>query len=276
MTDDGRREIATPGKGHGAPVHLAGRRRILENMATGEDLGRGPEWGDDGLPEIDVEIPDDIRELDRDVQAYRRELRRQRRQDLLRRLVPGIGRLGPYGVLAPVVAAALIVTAILGSVMSLLGPRPPSPVRGAGAPRDSTVAPGRPGVGAALPDTSVAVDGIHTRLSNVRSAVVVTVPTNCRCANSVDSLVSTARSVGVAVYLSGRHADADAIAARDGRYPRVLDGAQQAIANRYEPRGLSAVLVGRDGKVTDVLRDLAEAKPVPGGRFATLAATSGS
>lgn len=244
-------------------------------MATGEDLGRGPEWGDDGLPEIDVEIPDDIRELDRDVQAYRRELRRRRRHEFLRRLTPG--RLGPYGVLAPVIAAALIVTAVLGSVMSLLGPRPPSPVRGAGAPRDSSsVASDRPGVGALLPNAAVTVDGIHTRLSSVRSAVVVALPADCRCTRSVDSLVSSARSVGVAVYLSGRQSDTDAAAARDGRYPRVLDGAQQALADRYRPRGLSAVLVGRDGKVTDVMRDLARQKPVPGGRLATLAATSGS
>lgn len=245
-------------------------------MATGEDLGRGPEWGDDGLPEIDVEIPDDIRELDRDVQAYQRELRRQRRQDILRRLVPGIGRLGPYGVLAPVVAAALIVTAVLGSVMSLLGPRPPSAVRGADTPRDSSVASHRPGVGAALPNATVTVDGISTRLSSVRSAIVVALPADCRCTDTVDSLVSTARSVGVAVYLSGRHADTDATAARDGRYPRVLDGAQQTVADHYRPSGLSAVLVGGDGKVTDVLRDLAQRKPVPGGRLATLAATSGS
>lgn len=245
-------------------------------MATGKDLGRGPEWGDDGLPEIDVEIPDDIRELDRDIQAYHRELRRQRRQEFLRRVVPGIGRLGPYGVLAPVVAAALIVTAVLGSVMSLLGPRPPSAVRGAGSPGESAVAGNGPGVGSALPNTPVSVDGIHTRLSSVRSAVVVTLPQNCRCSGSVDSLVSRARSAGVAVYLSGRHADTDAAAARDGRYPRVLDGAQQALADRYRPSGLSAVLVGRDGKVTDVLRDLAHHKRVPGGRLATLAATSGS
>lgn len=246
-------------------------------MATGEDLGHGPEWGDDGLPEIDVEIPDDLRELDRDVQAYRRELRRQRRHEFLRRLVPGMGRLGPYGVLAPVVAAALIVTAVLGSVMSLLGPRPPSAMRGAGTPRDSgSVASDRPGVGAPLPDTAVSVDGIHTSLSSVRSAVVVYLPADCRCSGSVDSLVSTARSVGVAVYLSGPHADTDAAAARDGRYPRVLDGAQQALTDRYRPRGLSAVLVGKDGKVTDVLVDLAQRKPVPDGRLATLAASSGS
>ncbi|HEX6447158.1 MAG TPA: hypothetical protein VF053_18840 [Streptosporangiales bacterium] len=245
-------------------------------MATGEDLGRGPEWGDDGLPEIDVEIPDDIRELDRDVQAYHRELRRQRRHDLLRRTIPGMGRLGPYGVLAPVVAAALIVTAVLGSVMSLLGPRPPTAVRGAGTPRDSSVAGDRPGVGRTLPDAPVTVDGIHTTLSSVRSAIVVTLPVDCRCAGNVDSLVSTARSVGVAVYLSGPHADTDAAAAREGRYPRVLDGAQQAIADRYRPSGLSAVLVGKDGKVTDVLRDLGEQKPVPDGRLATLAPTSGS
>ena len=39
-------------------------------MNTGGDQGRD----DYGLPPVDIEVPDDARELARDVQAYRREL----------------------------------------------------------------------------------------------------------------------------------------------------------------------------------------------------------
>lgn len=222
-------------------------------MATGEDLGRGPEWNDDGLPEVDVEIPDDIRELDREVQAYRREQRRERRQRALRRLLPGAHRLGPYGVLAPVVAGALVVTALFGVVLSLLGPQataPPTDREATGPP------PSEENLGGPLPEVSVEVDGERTRLSTVRSAVVVTVPSDCRCDRDVAALTSTARATGVGVYLSGRHDQVEELADRAGRYPHVLDHADTALKERYHPDGLTAVLVDQRGNVTDVVDGL--------------------
>ena len=51
-------------------------------MSFASDPGR-----DDGnLPPVNVVIPDDARELDRDVLAYRRELRARRRRQWLMRL----------------------------------------------------------------------------------------------------------------------------------------------------------------------------------------------
>lgn len=240
-------------------------------MATGEDLGRGPEWNDDGLPEVDVVVPDDLSELDREVQAYRREMRRQRRQDRLQRFVPGFRRLGPYGVLAPVIAIALIVTAVLGGVMSLLGPRSANPARVGDTPRDGAVSTGDNGVGRPLPDTAVTVDGTRRNLAAVRTAIVVAVPADCRCTTSVDDLTSTAREAGVSVYLSGDPHEVDALADRGGRYPHVLDGAQEPLAKRYRPTGLSAVLVGGDGRVTDVVRGLQGGSGLSRQRLAELA-----
>ena len=45
--------------------------------------GGGSGWDE---PPLDIQIPDDARELDRDVLAYHRELRAQRRRKRLRRL----------------------------------------------------------------------------------------------------------------------------------------------------------------------------------------------
>ena len=56
------------------------------------DVGGDPGRDDYGLPPIDVVIPDDARELDRDVQAYQRELRAQRRRQRARSLRGQIGR----------------------------------------------------------------------------------------------------------------------------------------------------------------------------------------
>ena len=45
--------------------------------------GGGSGWDE---PPLDIQIPDDARELDRDVLAYHRELRAKRRRNRLRRL----------------------------------------------------------------------------------------------------------------------------------------------------------------------------------------------
>lgn len=251
-----------------------GRGGIEVAVATGKGQGREPEW-DDGLPEIDVEIPDDISELDRDVHAYQRETRRNRRIELARRFIPGLGRLGPYGVLAPIVAAALIVTAVLGSVMSLLGPRPGGSGR-AGSSRGSTTAgsvtPGNePGVGTRLPNAAVTVDGVDKRLSGLRSAVVLAMPARCDCAPAVDTVTSSARMVGVAVYLSGPSSETKALAAREGHYPRVLGKARNELDQRFELDGLSAVLVGRKGAVVDVVRDVTTSTAPTSGELRPLA-----
>lgn len=225
-------------------------------MAADKGLGRGPDW-DDGLPQVDVEIPDDLSELDREVHAYHRERRKERRQELFRHFVPGYRRLGPYGVLAPVVAAALIVTAVLGSVLSFLGPRPSQTDRAAGAPHDQGAARRQqPGVGQRLPKTGVSVDGSPTSLARIHSAAVVAVPTNCGCKRTIDALTSTARSNHVSVYLSGPAKQVQKLAAREGRYPHVVNGAGPTLTSRYRPDGVSAVLVGSGGKVTAVMRNL--------------------
>jgi len=60
-----------------------------------------PGHDDYGLPRVEVEIPDDARELDRDLQAYRRELRSRRRLVLAKRLY---GPLTRDGMVLPLLA----------------------------------------------------------------------------------------------------------------------------------------------------------------------------
>ena len=70
------------------------------------NLGGEPERDDSGLPPVDIEIPDDARELDRDVQAYRRELRARRRRERRMRLHAPLTR---DGVVLPLLASCLTV-----------------------------------------------------------------------------------------------------------------------------------------------------------------------
>jgi hypothetical protein len=78
--------------------------------------GGEPERDDTGLPPVDIEIPDDARELDRDMQAYYRELRADRRRERRRRLHGGLAR---DGVVLPLLACCLILALITGTLLTV-------------------------------------------------------------------------------------------------------------------------------------------------------------
>jgi hypothetical protein len=86
-------------------------------------FGGEPGRDDSGLPPVNVEIPDDARELDRDVIAYRRELRVRRRRALLRRIF------GPFmnpGTAVPLIAICAALSMIAGALLSVLTISPAS------------------------------------------------------------------------------------------------------------------------------------------------------
>ena len=78
--------------------------------------GGEPERDDTGLPPVDIEIPDDARELDRDVQAYYREQRAVRRQQRRSRLH---GFLAKDGIVLPLLACCLILALITGTLLTV-------------------------------------------------------------------------------------------------------------------------------------------------------------
>jgi hypothetical protein len=75
--------------------------------------GGGSGWDE---PPLDIQIPDDARELDREVLAYHRELRAQRRRNRLRRLA---GPLAGQGTLMPLLASILAVCLVAGAMLSV-------------------------------------------------------------------------------------------------------------------------------------------------------------
>ena len=75
--------------------------------------GGGSGWDE---PPLDVQIPDDARELDRDVIAYHRELRARRRRRRLRRLTSPFS--GP-GTVMPLLASILAVCLVAGAMLSV-------------------------------------------------------------------------------------------------------------------------------------------------------------
>ena len=87
--------------------------------------GGGSGWDE---PPLDIQVPDDARELDRDVIAYHREQRAQRRRRRLRRLTaPFAGQ----GTVMPLLASILAVCLVAGAMLSVATF---SPATGTGAP----------------------------------------------------------------------------------------------------------------------------------------------
>jgi len=75
--------------------------------------GGGSGWDE---PPLDIHVPDDARELDRDVLAYHREQRAQRRRRRLRRLAaPFAGQ----GTVMPLLASILAVCLVAGAMLSV-------------------------------------------------------------------------------------------------------------------------------------------------------------
>jgi len=99
--------------------------------------GGGSGWDE---PPLDIQIPDDARELDREVLAYQREQRAQRRRNRLRRLT------GPFtspGTVMPLLASILAVCLVAGAMLSV-ATFSPATAPSEQAPRPTTSATSAP------------------------------------------------------------------------------------------------------------------------------------
>ncbi|MEV4253403.1 hypothetical protein AB0J52_09545 [Spirillospora sp. NPDC049652] len=240
-----------------------------------------PEHDDYGLPHVDVVVPDDARDLDRDVIAYRRERRQQRRRARFDRIARPIAR---FGVAIPIITGALLIALVSGVLMTSLGTRPePRPTRAALAPHPSAPV-GRKG--GFLPDGSVTEPpSTKTKpLSDLRPGVVAIVPPKCSCAAVIADLAKRTRVLNAGLWLAADRRGSTASPeqtikslrtlagnAHDGD-PVVLDDAKGILAGHYAngpdgrpATGLTAVFVGNDGVVSEIL-----ASPKPGPELTTL------
>jgi hypothetical protein len=240
------------------------------------NLGGEPDRDDFGLPPVDIEIPDDARELDRDVQAYRRELRAQRRR--LRRMRLH-GPLTRDGVVLPLLASCLVLALIAGTLLTVFTAGPggdlPRPARSAAGGQGGAAArppsagpasgpadsPTATATGIQLPAGTVKIGGKQAGLQSLKRSVVALIPMTCRCAPLIQRLEGQARSAGVRYYLvgGGLLASAGALQAQAPQRAIVTDSAS-ILVTQYEPileSGPMALLVQPDGSVTEInpLRD---------------------
>src|SRR6266705_3147864 len=88
-------------------------RRVNHSGEPGHD--------DYGLPRVDIQIPDDARERDRDVQAYHRELRALRRHERSLRWRTSLRR---SGMTVPLIAGCLVLAMVAGMVLTMFSANP--------------------------------------------------------------------------------------------------------------------------------------------------------
>ena len=219
-------------------------------MNAGGDQGRD----DYGLPPVDIEIPDDARELARDVQAYHRELRSRRRRHLAQRLY---GPLTRDGMVLPLLAGCLALTLVAATLLTVFtarqptaGLRPQRPAAGTGSR-----APARPGE--SLVSTILFEAGQATPLNTLPGLVVVLalIPPRCNCLADLRKLTNAALHAQAPIYLVGVHN-----APVTGLTRHLELGATQALEDSYDSlptpyqvAALTAVVVRPDGTARPVL-----------------------
>jgi hypothetical protein len=223
------------------------------------NIGGDPDRDDYGLPPVDIEVPDDARDLARDVQAYHRELRAKRRHKLLRRLR---GPLTRDGMVLPLLASCLALALLIGATVTMFSTARFLQVPGqpTAAARAQTPATGRASSGPLppkMPDTTARVDGKLTRLRLLVPAVLALIPPGCDCAIAVRQLSGQAATAGVPIYLVGggsRMTEVKALATQSGQHPaHVVDDAGDVLGRVYHRAGLTAVLVYANGSISTVV-----------------------
>jgi hypothetical protein len=237
---------------------------------TGGDPGRD----DYGLPPVDIEVPDDARELDRDMQAYHRELRSLRRRILARKLY---GPLARDGMVLPLLAGCLALTLLAATLLTVFtvgqgtvgAPFTHPAFARSGAARPVTggsgtslgPAMGRPG--GRLPDTLVLVDGQPEHLTDLTGPgeyvlVLALIPPACQCLHDLRQLTLQAQGGGAQTYLVGvRGVNVNQLSTQIGLgVAHAVEDTEDMLPPVYrDSTMLTAVLVGKDGSVARLVTD---------------------
>jgi hypothetical protein len=197
------------------------------------NAGGEPERDDFPLPPVDIKIPDDARELDREVQAYHREQRAARRRRRLGRLHAPLTK---DGLVLPLLAGCLVMVMISGVLLTVFS------ASNSGAPATafrptSSNSPQTPQISARgsgtassppanpppansqvrlLVDAKVAVGGHVEDVYKLLPAVLAVAPARCQCTAALRQLRRQAAAHKVPLYLVTT-ADMQPVAARLAR-----------------------------------------------------------
>jgi hypothetical protein len=225
--------------------------------------GGEPERDETGLPPVDIEIPDDARELDRDVQAYRRELRARRRSQRQGRWRRALSR---DGVALPLLACCLILALITGTLLTVFSATSNQSLTGLpGSLNSAGTSQGAPAMvmvgNKKLPSATIASEGMATvPLRTLGPAMLVLVPVDCRCTSAFSWLAEVAwiaRVPDYVIYTSATRKEVNQLSsAEHGRVRLATEADNQNLLgpDRFpagiQPGQLTAILLAPDQVAT--------------------------
>jgi hypothetical protein len=192
---------------------------------------------DDGnLPPVNIVIPDDARELDRDVLAYRRELRARRRRQRFTRFFGPFSRheFGGHAAILPLIATIVALSMLAGAMLSVITISPAS----------APTVPASPGGSAAtitLPAGTVHLDGKSVQVRSLVNSVLALVPADCQCGPALRNLVLQESAAHLGVYFVASGAAMPQLADLTTRYG---GGAAEAVYDTDNVLGTASHAVG--------------------------------
>ena len=208
---------------------------------------------DDGsLPPVNIVIPDDARELDRDVLAYHRELRAKRRRQRMMRLSGPLRRRGPGGQAAimPLVAACVALSLLAGAMLSVVTISPASAPTLSRPPQAMAGPVIRPAGLTRLPTGIVMLDGRFVPARSLVSSALVLIPAGCGCGPALRRLAGQAVAAHAGLYFVASGAAMPQLAGLTARYGGNAAAAVYDTGNvlglAYHPAGLTVLLVFSD------------------------------
>jgi hypothetical protein len=209
-------------------------------------------------------VPDDARELARDVEAWRREERWARRRRRFERLF-FMRRARDRGVPAPVVALVLISVALFGATITFLTPHGVRPMTAPVALRLAAPAAPPGTTGGLLPDDQLSTATGVATARDLRPGLIAILGPDCDCAHAVAALSREASLSALAVYLVGKPAQTNQvdqlIQISRSNVHGFIDSSGRLIA-AYAPHGLTVVPVHADGVTDAVVRDYTDKTPL--------------
>jgi hypothetical protein len=218
------------------------------------NAGGDPGRDDYGLPPVEIEVPDDARDLARDVLAYRRELRSQRRRRLARQF---FGPLTKDGMVLPLLAGCLALTLVAATMLTVFTARQPTPGLRPSRPAAGTGQSAR--LAAALVNTTLFAAGRPTAVESLPGTVVVLalIPPGCQCLADLQKLTIQASEAKTLIYLVGVHdARLNTLTAALGLGATLaLEDSSDALPRPFQVAALTAVVVRLDGSALKVIPD---------------------
>lgn len=205
-----------------------------------------------------IVVPDDARELARDVAAWRREERWRRRRRVLERTLLG-GPSSTRVVSAPLVITLLVAVALLGATLAFPGSTtmhpPTAPVPLVLAAPSAAVA----AVGGLVPDEALEGQTGTTTARALRPALLAVVQSACDCAAELAHLAAEAAGYGLTVYLIGSRSQKAELASlatnTDPTLVQVLVDQGSALTTAFSRGPLSVVGVHADGVIEVIVDD---------------------